>query len=77
MTRLLLQEKDEYVESILGDVAALGVKYERLSYTSDYFPQMQTCADKLIQAGILYADDTPQEQMRSVSCRFSSSAWLT
>ena len=61
-----VQEKDEYVESILADVARLGVQYERLSYTSDYFPQMQDCADKLIQAGTLYADDTPQEQMRSV-----------
>ena len=67
-----MQEKDEYVENILQDVASLGVQYERLTYTSDYFPQMQACADKLLQAGVLYADDTPQQQMRDVSSHLAA-----
>ena len=62
-----MQEKDEYVEQILKDVAAMGVKYDKLSYTSDFFPQMTDCADRLIKLGHLYADDTPVERMREVS----------
>ena len=61
-----VQEKDEYVEQILKDVAALGVKYDKLSYTSDFFPQLADCAERLIKLGHLYADDTPVEQMRLV-----------
>lgn len=61
-----MQEKDEYVEQILKDVAALGVKYDKLSYTSDFFPQLADCAERLIKLGHLYADDTPVEQMRLV-----------
>ncbi|KAK9821493.1 hypothetical protein WJX74_002572 [Apatococcus lobatus] len=58
------KEKDEYVEQILKDVAALGVKYDKLSYTSNFFPQLADCAERLIKLGHLYADDTPVEQMR-------------
>lgn len=35
------KEKDEYVENILSDIAGLGLKYDRLTYTSDYFPQVR------------------------------------
>ena len=76
-----------FVENILQDVAALGIQYERLTYTSDYFPQMQDCAEKLIQTRVLYADDTPQQQMRDVRhllcnavCRLGNMdaiAWVT
>jgi len=32
--------------------------------------QMEECAEKLIKAGVLYADDTPVEKMREVgACR--------
>ena len=66
MLRRFLQEKDEFVEQILKDVAAMGVKYEKLSYTSDFFPQLSDCTERLIKLGHLYADDTPVEQMRQV-----------
>jgi hypothetical protein len=42
-------------------------RYEKLTYTSDYFPQLVDLAERLIRAGKIYADDTPQEQMRAVS----------
>lgn len=60
------QEKDEFVENILADVKALGISYQRVTYTSDYFPQLLDLAERLIRAGHLYADDTPTEQMRAV-----------
>lgn len=58
------KEKDEYVENILDDIARLGLKYEKVTYTSDYFPQLVECAERLILAGHAYADDTPVEEMR-------------
>ena len=58
------KEKDEFVENILNDLSSLKVKFHKTSYTSDYFPQMLTIAEKLIKKGHLYADDTPVEKMR-------------
>jgi glutamyl-tRNA synthetase len=37
---------------------------QRITYASDYFPQLAECAERLIDAGVLYADDTPVDQMR-------------
>ncbi|KAK9795898.1 hypothetical protein WJX73_001913 [Symbiochloris irregularis] len=58
------KEKDEFVENILQDLQALGFKHDAFSHTSDHFLPMLECAKKLIAAGVLYADDTPVEQMR-------------
>jgi glutamyl-tRNA synthetase len=58
------KESTEFTDSILADLATLGVKWDRLTYTSDYFPQLLTLAERLIAAGALYADDTPVEKMR-------------
>ncbi|KAL4855849.1 Glutamate--tRNA ligase [Chlorella vulgaris] len=58
------KEKDEYVESIIADIKRLGLRHEPVTYTSDYFPQLKECGERLIKAGHLYADDTPVDQMR-------------
>ncbi|GLC51783.1 hypothetical protein PLESTB_000547800 [Pleodorina starrii] len=58
------KEKDEFVENIMKDIADLGLRYEKLTYTSDYFPQLLELGEKMIKAGLMYADDTPVEQMR-------------
>jgi glutamyl-tRNA synthetase len=63
------KEKDEFVENILKDIADLGLKYDKLTYTSDYFPQLLDVGERLIKAGMMYADDTPVEQMREVRLR--------
>ena len=55
------------MENILKDIEALGLKWDKLTYTSDYFDQMLELAPKLIGAGKIYADDTPLLQMRAVS----------
>ncbi|KAF6254122.1 tRNA synthetases class I, catalytic domain-containing protein [Scenedesmus sp. NREL 46B-D3] len=59
-----LLEKDEYVENIIKDMQTLGLQYKTITYTSDYFPQMLDLGERLIRAGVLYADDTPVDQMR-------------
>eukprot|EP00192_Tetraselmis_astigmatica_P007072 CAMPEP_0117656620 /NCGR_PEP_ID=MMETSP0804-20121206/4900_1 /TAXON_ID=1074897 /ORGANISM="Tetraselmis astigmatica, Strain CCMP880" /LENGTH=718 /DNA_ID=CAMNT_0005463031 /DNA_START=7 /DNA_END=2163 /DNA_ORIENTATION=- len=58
------KEKDEFVENILADIATLGISYDRLTYTSDYFDLLMEQAELLIKSELLYADDTPVEQMR-------------
>ncbi|WPT11556.1 Glutamate--tRNA ligase, cytoplasmic [Picochlorum sp. SENEW3] len=58
------KEKDEFVENIIEDCKRLKLRYQKITYTSDYFPQLFECADRMIKAGLLYADDTPVEQMR-------------
>lgn len=58
------KEKDEFVESILADINRLGLRYEKLSHASDYFPQVLECGERLIKAGHIYADDTPMELMK-------------
>ncbi|PRW45405.1 glutamyl-tRNA synthetase isoform A [Chlorella sorokiniana] len=58
------KEKDEYVENIIADMKRLGLPCDAITYTSDYFPQLKDCGERLIKAGHMYADDTPVEQMR-------------
>eukprot|EP00210_Caulerpa_lentillifera_P009113 g8691.t1 len=58
------KEKDEFVDNILQDLEDLGVKSDRLTYTSDYFEQLQDMGTALIKNGVVYADNTPVEVMR-------------
>ena len=58
------KEKDEYVENIMGDIKTLGLRPAQITYTSDYFAQMLQQAERMIRAGVLYADSTPVDQMR-------------
>lgn len=59
-----LQEKDEFVDSILEDAKRLGADISQVTYTSNYFDKMLDLGERLIRAGHLYADDTPQEKMK-------------
>jgi glutamyl-tRNA synthetase len=59
------KEKAEYEESIVVDLAKLGVKPDLVTYTSDYFEAITGYAEFLIQNGLAYMDDTPQEQMKA------------
>lgn len=58
------KESNEFVENLIKDVDTLGVKYEKITYTSDYFPELMDMAEKLIKEGKAYVDDTPREQMQ-------------
>lgn len=58
------KESNEFVESLLKDIETLGIKYETVTYTSDYFPKLMEMAEKLISEGKAYVDDTPREHMQ-------------
>ncbi|CAM8894616.1 unnamed protein product [Rhodiola kirilowii] len=58
------KESNEFVDNLLIDIETLGIKYETVTFTSDYFPQLMEMAEKLIREGKAYVDDTPREQMQ-------------
>ncbi|KPV71920.1 uncharacterized protein RHOBADRAFT_56299 [Rhodotorula graminis WP1] len=59
------KEKAEFEQSIIEDLALLGIKADATSYTSDYFDQLQQYCVEMIKRGKAYADDTEQETMRA------------
>ncbi|CAO2161060.1 unnamed protein product [Urochloa humidicola] len=58
------KESNEFVENLLKDIETLGIKYDAVTYTSDYFPKLMEMAESLIKQGKAYVDDTPKEKMR-------------
>ena len=58
------KEKQDFVDNILKDCATLGLDYDKLTYTSDSFPQLVKLGDKMMKEGKLYVDTTPVEKMR-------------
>ncbi|KAK1430084.1 hypothetical protein QVD17_12587 [Tagetes erecta] len=58
------KESNEFVDNLLVDIKTLGINYENVTYTSDYFPQLMDMAEKLIKEGKAYVDDTPREEMQ-------------
>ena len=59
------KEKEEYQDAILEDCHLLGIKYDQVTYTSDYFQQLYEACVNMIKDGKAYADNTPQEQLRA------------
>ncbi|KYQ93450.1 glutamate-tRNA ligase [Tieghemostelium lacteum] len=57
------KEKQEYVDNLTEDIQKLGIKYEKITYTSDYFQLIMDKATQMIVDGIAYVDDTPKEKM--------------
>nr|GFA66052.1 glutamate--tRNA ligase, cytoplasmic [Tanacetum cinerariifolium] len=53
------KESNEFVENLLVDIETLGITYEKVTYTSDYFPQLMEMAKQLIKEGKAYVDDSP------------------
>ncbi|WVZ71637.1 hypothetical protein U9M48_020204 [Paspalum notatum var. saurae] len=58
------KESNEFVENVLKDIDTMGIKYDTVTYTSDYFPKLMEMAESLIMQGKAYVDDTPREQMK-------------
>lgn len=58
------KEKVEFQDSILEDLDLLGIKGDKITYSSDYFEEMYQLCVQLIKEGKAYCDDTPTEKMR-------------
>ncbi|ELQ40878.1 glutamyl-tRNA synthetase [Pyricularia oryzae] len=58
------KEKEEYQDAIIEDLALMGIKADKFSYTSDYFQYLYEMCIRLIKEGNAYADDTDQETMK-------------
>ncbi|KAK7516976.1 glutamyl-tRNA synthetase [Phyllosticta citriasiana] len=58
------KEKQEFQDSIIEDLALMGIKPDKTTHTSDYFKELYEYCIQLIKEGNAYADDTEQEQMR-------------
>ncbi len=56
------KEEQEYVDSIMDDIRWLGFEWNDKPYfASDYFDRLYDWAVKMIQSGVAYVDDQPQE----------------
>jgi len=58
------KEKQEFENSIIEDLALMGIKPDKTSYTSDHFETLYQYCIRMIKEGHAYADDTDQEMMR-------------
>ena len=59
-----VKEEVEYVEAIKKDIKWLGFDWQGDAlFTSDYFPQLFSLAEKLIEDGKAYVDDSTKEEI--------------
>ncbi|MBS1781804.1 MAG: glutamine--tRNA ligase/YqeY domain fusion protein [Bacteroidetes bacterium] len=59
-------EETEYVENIKNDIKWLGYSWDNEYFTSDYFDTLFEYAQKLIDKGLAYVDDSTSEQIASM-----------
>lgn len=57
-------ESAEFQDAIVQDLALMGIKPDRVSYTSDYFQELYEYCVQMIKTGKAYADDTEKETMQ-------------
>ncbi|ORZ38918.1 tRNA synthetases class I, catalytic domain-domain-containing protein [Catenaria anguillulae PL171] len=58
------KEKMEFEQSIMEDLALLGIKPDQVTHTSDHFPKLLALCEQMLRQGDAYVDDTDQETMR-------------
>ena len=56
-------EKEEFQDAIIEDLALMGIKPDKSTFTSDYFDQLYDYCVQMIKEGNAYADDTDRETM--------------
>lgn len=59
------KESEEFQDAIMQDLNTLGVRPDRVSYSSDYFREMYEACKGLIRSGNAYADDTDADAMKN------------
>ena len=57
-------EKEEFQDAIVQDLALMGIHPDTTSYTSDYFEELYQYCVTMLKEGKAYADDTEQLTMR-------------
>ncbi len=60
------KEDVEYVDAIKEDIEWLGFKWDNLYYASDYFDFIYECAEKLIDLGLAYVDESTPDEIREM-----------
>ncbi|KAL9016666.1 MAG: hypothetical protein Q9185_005993 [Variospora sp. 1 TL-2023] len=58
------KEKEEFQDAIVEDLALMGIKPDKTTYTSDYFQELYDYCVTLLKDGKAYADDTERETMQ-------------
>eukprot|EP00698_Gefionella_okellyi_P014596 TRINITY_DN404_c0_g2_i1.p1 TRINITY_DN404_c0_g2~~TRINITY_DN404_c0_g2_i1.p1 ORF type:complete len:1232 (+),score=353.70 TRINITY_DN404_c0_g2_i1:56-3751(+) len=58
------KEKDEYVQSIIDDLATMGIKADFTSHTSDNFEMIENFCTMVIKKGLAYVEDTPAAEVK-------------
>jgi glutamyl-tRNA synthetase len=58
------KEKEEFQDAIVEDLALMGIRPDKTSYTSDYFDELYQYCITMLKEGNAYADDTEQETMK-------------
>lgn len=58
------KENMEFQDAILEDLNLMGIKGDKITYSSDYFQEMYDLCVNLIKEGKAYCDDTSVEKMR-------------
>ena len=57
------KEKEEFQDAIVEDLALMGIKPDKTSYTSDYFEELYQYCIRMIKERKAYADNTEQQTM--------------
>jgi len=65
------KEKAEFQDSILEDLALMGIHGDVVTYTSDYFQTLFDYCVTMIKTGKAYCDDTEQMKVRTISTLYS------
>ncbi|TKA71493.1 hypothetical protein B0A49_05606 [Cryomyces minteri] len=68
-----LKEKQEFQDSIIEDLALMGIKADMKTHTSDYFQELYEHCIQMIKEGNAYADDTLKEDMAKEREKFQPS----
>jgi glutamyl-tRNA synthetase len=58
--------REEYVNSILEDLDWLGVKFSKITFTSDYMNQIYEYAEQLIRKGKIYLTTSSEDQISNM-----------
>ncbi|MEQ8304841.1 MAG: glutamine--tRNA ligase/YqeY domain fusion protein [Cyclobacteriaceae bacterium] len=59
-------EETEYVDNIKSDIKWLGFEWANEFYASDYFDKLYGFAQKLIEKGLAYVDDSTSEEIANL-----------